>query len=241
MSGHGSWFSERRPGGRDRGNNPGQLISLSVTNIGARLLLGLHPRRATLQDGLWELAEAIARGSAASWGCRGEGGRTCSRNDVFPDRGMVVRGRCRAGSCRGWASPSPPPPWGPAAPRLRRASADLCLRGLVGQQIRVLPGTEPSASPAHGPASQRTSDAPPNTAEKNLPAEIATCCGEGSTYTPRWCPSEMIDVLARLDAEITASGLGEALRLHANHLSADDIEQLASLHSSSPFAAAPTR
>jgi uncharacterized membrane protein YkvA (DUF1232 family) len=40
----------------------------------------------------------------------------------------------------------------------------------------------------------------------------------------------MIDVLKRgLDAEITASGLGEALRQHATHLPADDVEQLASV------------
>jgi uncharacterized membrane protein YkvA (DUF1232 family) len=40
----------------------------------------------------------------------------------------------------------------------------------------------------------------------------------------------MIDVLKRgLDAEITASGLGDALRQHANHLSTDDVEQLASV------------
>jgi hypothetical protein len=40
----------------------------------------------------------------------------------------------------------------------------------------------------------------------------------------------MIAVLKRgLDAEITASGLGDALRQHANHLSTDDVEQLASV------------
>lgn len=40
----------------------------------------------------------------------------------------------------------------------------------------------------------------------------------------------MIDVLKRgLDAEITASGLGDALRQHANHLPTDDVEQLASV------------
>jgi len=40
----------------------------------------------------------------------------------------------------------------------------------------------------------------------------------------------MIDVLKRgLDAEITASGLGDALRQQATHLSADDVEQLASV------------
>jgi hypothetical protein len=40
----------------------------------------------------------------------------------------------------------------------------------------------------------------------------------------------MIAVLKRgLDAEITASGLGDALRQHANHLSIDGVEQVANV------------